>query len=573
MPKSDEGPEQSQRTLVLLARIDPGDAYLIRRALHEDGAGAYRVREVAELYDLRSHIQCLSADVLVLDYPTHRADGIAALKEVRAAFPELPIVAMTRFGDDAAAALALDEGAQDHCVKGRVDAKPILRSIQYVIERRRVEALTRRMRRSDHLASVGQLAAGVAHEINNPIAFLLANLNMMKERLGKLESVFGSINTIGGSWFCPEDREVINTLIADHGVADLLGEISEMLDDNLVGMERIRGITRSLQGFSRIDQEKADWIKFNDVVRSACNMAFNEIRHRAVLVKDLGDVPRIVADRDKLARAVLNVLLNAAHSIEPGAAESNRITVRTRHENGMIELTVEDTGCGISGADQDRVFEPFFTTKSREVGTGLGLSQCAEAMRAHRGKIRLQSEAGEGTCFFLTLPEDTGLEPEPAVEAERPIAESSARARILLIDDDVMVRRSYRRVLAPHHDVVEATGGKHALGILMRDREFDVLLCDLIMPDCDGTMLYETLGKMAPHLRARMVFMSGGAFTASAKSFVARTHVAVLEKPLSCEDLLGAVAQATVSQGPESGIRELAGATAQPPALRAARST
>lgn len=557
---------QSEEIVVLLARIDPGDAYLIRRALHEDGAGAYRVRDVAELADLEAKIHQQHADVLVLDVSAEQGDGMAVMKELRAAFPELPIVALTPFGDDAAAAVAMDEGAQDHCIKGRVDPKPILRSIQYAVERKRFDALSRRVHRSDHLASVGQLAAGVAHEINNPISFLLANLNMMKERLGKLDDVFTAINTIASSWFCAEDREVISTLIADHDVPTVIRESRDMLEDNLVGMERIREITRSLQGFSRIDRDTAAWVKFNDIVRSACNMAFTEIRHRAELVKDLGDLPAIVADRDKLSRAVLNVLLNAAHSIDPGAAGSNRITVQTRHVNGRIVLTVEDTGCGIASGDQEHVFEPFFTTKSREIGTGLGLSQCAEAMRAHRGTVRLKSELGKGTSFFLTLPEDTGLHPDPVVQKESAAVASTSRARVLLIDDDEMVRRSYRRVLEKHHEVVEATGGKHALGILVRDREFDILLCDLMMPDCDGTMLYETLGKMAPPLRDRMVFISGGAFTARAKGFVSRTGVSVMQKPIDCQELLRAVEEMTTPQGPDSGIRELADGTASPSA-------
>ena len=140
---------------------------------------------------------------------------------------------------------------------------------------------------------------------------------------------------------------------------------------------------------------------------------------------------------------------------------------------------------------------------------------------------------------------------------------------MLLIDDDEMVRRSYRRVLEQHHEVIEATGGKHALGILVRDREFDILLCDLMMPDCDGTMLYETLGKMAPRLRDRMVFISGGAFTARAKGFVTRTGVSVLQKPIDCQELLGAVEQMATAPCPDSGIRELTEGAA-PAALPAA---
>lgn len=395
-----------------------------------------------------------------------------------------------------------------------------LASLRDVTDLRRSQELERRLLHADRLASIGQLAAGVAHEINNPSAFIHSNLELLAER----------IETLRGAH--PE-------------LADLLEEMAVMLADSLAGAKRISAIVGDLSSFSRIERDEVDAVDVNDVIEVACSIAHNEIRHRARLVKKLGNVPTIAADRPKLIQVVINLLVNAAHAIEGGHAEQHSITVSTFVRDACVVIAVEDTGCGIPAHQLRRIFEPFFTTKEREVGTGLGLSISAETIRRHRGELEVTSVVGQGTRFEVILPEHTGLSsaaPQaPSAELSREVRDAGRRARVLLIDDEALIRRAVRRILEPAHSVVEAPTGQDALDVLARSEPFDVIICDLMMPELDGPTFYERVGALHPALLDRLVFLTGGAFTPRAKEFLSSTHPLVLEKPISKSELLRVV--------------------------------
>ena len=393
-----------------------------------------------------------------------------------------------------------------------------LASLRDITDLRRAQELERRLLHADRLASIGQLAAGVAHEINNPSSFIQTNLELLTARLEQIGEQYPDL-------------------------AATLREMRDMLTDSLSGAQRISSIVRDLSAFSRIERDDVDQVDLNEIVEIACNIAANEIRHRALLVKQLGEVPTVSGDRPKLIQVLVNLLVNAAHAIESGKAEENAVTVSTFVRDECVVIAVEDTGSGIPDHILRRIFEPFFTTKEREVGTGLGLSISAETVRRHRGELEVKSELGKGTRFEMILPEDTGLTSVPPSELPQPAPAPRRRARILLIDDEAMLRRAVRRMLEPIHTVVEAPTGREALTLLAGDDTFDVIICDLMMPELDGPSFYERIGALHPALLDRVVFLTGGAFTPRAKAFVATARPRVLEKPIATEELRSVIRQ------------------------------
>ncbi|MCG8417312.1 MAG: ATP-binding protein [Proteobacteria bacterium] len=262
-------------------------------------------------------------------------------------------------------------------------------------------------------------------------------------------------------------------------------------------------------------------------------MVENTIRHKAILDRDLGEIPRFAGDRNKLTQTVVNLLVNAAQAIEDGDIGDNKVKVTTRCDGDGLLLTVEDTGSGIPEVIRKQIFEPFFTTKSRDQGTGLGLALCADIVRKHKGAISVDSELGRGTCFTLRIPLETGLRPKRRGATTSGEELLPGSARILIIDDEREVRNMYQRMLNADHEVVLASGGEEGLAILRRDREFDVVLCDLMMPGVDGLMFYREVAQRWPDIADSIIFITGGAFTARMSDFVANIGNRVLEKPIS----------------------------------------
>jgi len=372
---------------------------------------------------------------------------------------------------------------------------------------------------SDRLASIGQLAAGVAHEVNNPATFVIANLHFLKETL--------------------EELPAANLGSDDYQAA--LKDIGELVDENLKGMERIVKIVRNLRVFSRIDNDDLEPVNLNEVLNSVCDMTATETRHRASLIREFADLPTIVGDQSKLVQVFTNLLVNASQAIEPGHADKNQIRVSSFLSDDKVHVVIRDTGCGMPQEVQRRIFEPFFTTKPRDTGTGLGLPLSAEIIRQHGGEIVVRSEPGVGSTFTVSLAIDGGrpLPERPKLVSTRP--PSFARRRLLLIDDEPPVLLALKRMLKSTHDVVTAEGGDRGIEILRDDQRFDVLLFDLMMPVVDGIAVYRFLEKEAPHLVSKVIFLSGGAFSAEAKAFIAADDVTCIEKPVDQHTLLAAI--------------------------------
>ncbi|SEL00068.1 PAS domain S-box-containing protein [Stigmatella aurantiaca] len=383
------------------------------------------------------------------------------------------------------------------------------------------EEMRTRLALADRMASVGTLAAGVAHEINNPLAYVIANLDFTLQE----------VNTAG---------------------APPVTELCEALQEAREGAERMRLIVRDLKMFSRPDDERLERVELCHAIDSAATMAWNEIRHRARLVKDYQPVPPLYANEARLGQVFLNLLVNAAHAIPEGAADRNEIHVSTRLDAaGRIVAEVRDTGSGIPAEIRSRILEPFFTTKPTGVGTGLGLSICHGIVSSLHGELQFESEVGRGSVFRVVLPVPAPVETEDA--PLEPTPQAPRRSHILVVDDEPLVLSALKRTLLEEHDVTVFSRARAALEWLEQGLPWDLILCDLMMPEMTGMDFHEELSRRMPERAGQVVFVTGGAFTAKARDFLGRVPNPRTEKPFEARALRELVNARLSLSGPGSG--------------------
>ena len=267
------------------------------------------------------------------------------------------------------------------------------------------------------------------------------------------------------------------------------------------------------------------------VIESSLQMASTEIRHRARLVKDYRSTPPAYGNEARLGQVFLNLIVNAAQAIAEGNAEKNeiRILTYTSDDSGAV-VEVLDTGAGIATEDLPRVFEPFFTTKEIGMGTGLGLSICQRIVHEMGGNIIVESEVGKGTRFRVLLPPSPTDALVPEVPEAGPV-EPVRRGRILVVDDEPMVVNAVLRSLGNVHEVKAVLTAREALRRIEDGERYDVIVCDLMMPQMTGMELHAVLSKLAPDQAERMIFMTGGAFTPRARTFLDSISNQRVEKP------------------------------------------
>jgi PAS domain S-box-containing protein len=373
-------------------------------------------------------------------------------------------------------------------------------------ERKRME---QRLMLADRMVSVGTLAAGIAHEINNPLAYVIANLSFIQEEVEELGPTLSAAKAKG------------------------LRELIAQAED---GAERVRVIIRDLKSFSRVDSTDDGPVEIQRVLDSAINMAWNEIRHRAQLQKRCADVPPVRGNEARMGQVFLNLLVNAAQAIPVGHAADNQITLTVQQRGEQVMVEIADTGAGIAADILPRIFDPFFTTKPVGVGTGLGLSICHNIIAACGGEISVESTEGKGSTFRVALPIAQSRSLRPRTAPSLPVQPQGRRLRILLVDDEPSVVRALQRALR-EHDLVVAFSGAEAVEVLDSGQQFDLIFCDLMMAQLSGMEVFDIVKRRFPELVERFIFMTGGAFTQQAKDFLSGVPNPVVEKPFDIRAL------------------------------------
>jgi signal transduction histidine kinase len=358
---------------------------------------------------------------------------------------------------------------------------------------------------AERLASLGTLAAGVAHEINNPLAALMGHLEML--------------------------------LRAGSGADD--GTRAENLQVMKEAAERIRDVARDLRVFARSESDTVGPVDVAEVLESSLRLAGHQLRHRARIVRRFRDVPPVLANASRLGQVFLNLLVNAGQAIEEGHVDRNAVTVAIEVcGDSRVAIDVTDTGPGIPASRLPRLFQPFSTTKAEGHGTGLGLAICHRIVTQFGGTITARSVEGQGATFRIELPVSTAPSaPAPApAPSTRPPAD---QLRVLIVDDDSMVRRALRELLDVGFGVEteEADSAADALSRIRGGARYDAILSDLMMPRMSGPEFFLALKEVAPEQSERLAFVTGGAFTASAAAFLEAYPQPVLEKPITIASL------------------------------------
>jgi signal transduction histidine kinase len=374
------------------------------------------------------------------------------------------------------------------------------------------QRLRERLALTDRLASIGTLATGVAHEINNPLSYILANLDY----------VAGELAALGGSSGPVAPRP------------ETLAELNTAVRDAQSGAERVQNIVQDMRKMARKDFGERSPIDVCAIARAAVEQARVGIGTRATLDLDLAPVPPAMASDSQLTQVIVNLVVNAADAIPPDAPAGRRqVRISTRATaRGLIEIAVSDTGSGIPIEVRDKIFDPFFTTKPVGVGTGLGLAICHGIVRNHGGTLTFESEVGIGTTMRVRLPASTIAIPSAAPDRSR---SQTSPGRILVVDDEPAVGSAVARLLKRNHTVVESCP-RRALERVVAGERFDLVLCDVRMPEMNGPELLSALRGRAPEQAHAFVFMTG-ALDERSEADLGRLGVPVLHKPFNRETL------------------------------------
>ncbi|MGH7437191.1 MAG: hybrid sensor histidine kinase/response regulator [Polyangiaceae bacterium] len=377
---------------------------------------------------------------------------------------------------------------------------------------------------ADRLSAVETLAAGLAHEINNPLTYTLINVESMLRRMRVLAAAPPS------------------AALADEMTAALPSFV-ESLDQTLHGLRRVRQVVRSVMTFSRGGIGASKPVDVRGLVESATQMALHEVVHRARLTRDLREVPPVMANDSALGHVFLGLIVNAAQAIPLGDARENEVRVSTRvDDDGQVVIEVSDTGAGIAPDVLPRIFDPFFTSKGTDKASGLGLSVAYGTVRRFGGDIKVSSVLGVGTTFRVVLPPVKGWRGRDAAPpGEAGVAE---RRRVIVVDDERMVGESVARTLRDVADVTVVTEAAAVVQMLADGQRWDSILCDLLMPEMSGIDLYRETLRIAPDAAPSIVFMTAGAFTPHAQAFLESVSNPWLEKPFDIGKLRSLIARA-----------------------------
>ena len=432
----------------------------------------------------------------------HLIDYIASIKDT----PPFEVFLMKKTGE----VFPVDLSIKTMPYQGRTICVTTLRDLSPQKE------AEEKIRISDRMASIGQLSAGIAHEINNPLTFVSLNLERAIQQINSYLKIKQS----------PE-----------------LEAILDIVQETNKATNKIKTIARDLKSFSHSSQtEIVQPVDLVEVMDSAARMAFFGIKSQATITKDYQAVPLAAANEGRLGQVFLNLIVNAAQAMPERDISQNKIhLVLKTNTDGKIVAEVQDTGLGMTEEVRQRLFTPFFTTKPIGEGTGLGLSLCQNIIKSFDGKIEVESTLNVGSIFRVILNkaevQKTQTVNKDTTSSNVITTKSTYRGKVFLVDDDLDLTETIDILLNADHDVVIANSGKKALEILEKNSDFDVVLMDMSLGDTTGIHIYETMQKIKPDLTSKFIFMTGGATNIKAQTFLKQIQNLVVEKPFEIDVL------------------------------------
>ena len=386
---------------ILIVDDEPEIRNMVQLFLEEDGYDSITAEDGEQGLEIFKKSQPL---IVITDIRMPRLLGTEVLKRIKESKPETEVIVITGHGEMKLAIQALQDDASDFIQKPfgyDVLSVAVKRAHDKIKVREALAQAQLQVLQTEKMASLGQLAAGIAHEVNNPVGFVSSNLGTLKRYSENIERFFNELK----SGFSQNGKFRDALLLLDDTVRKLkiefiLNDMNSVIDESLEGTSRVKRIVQDLKDFSHIDTKKLVSFDLNDGIESTLNILRNELKHKAELNKELGDIPHIICFPQQLNQVIMNLVMNGIQAIEGFGI----ITICTFEEDNGVSLQISDNGCGMPKEIVSRVFDPFFTTKDVGQGTGLGLHIVYGIVNRHGGSIKIDSSQGVGTTFTVNLP-------------------------------------------------------------------------------------------------------------------------------------------------------------------------
>jgi len=483
---------------ILLVEDNPGDARLIKETLSEAAADQFEFA-CAERLDLAlEHVAQHDFDVILLDLTLPDSSGLHTFERMHAQAPMVPTIVLTGLDVETLGTDAVQKGAQDYLIKGQVDTPLLVRSVRYAIERK---LLQNQLLQSNRLESVGKLAAGVAHEINNPLAVVMGFSQLLLDQ------------------DLPSSAEEDVRRIYEHA-------------------QRASKVMENLLAFARKHTPERHQIDITAALANAVALKAHgfSVSNVEVILDPSPDIPHTMADEYQLQQVFLNIIANAGEAMVE-AYGGGVLRISAGQVDNKLRVSFADDGPGISPETLTKIFDPFFTTKEVGKGTGLGLSICYGIIREHDGKIWAESPPGEGTTMHVELPI---VSPDALLESttSNTPANQTLKQHILVVDDESGIRKLLHRGLSGAGHTVDLSSDGQEAWDMMQENSYDCIIADLKMPGMSGQQLYKLVRDSEPDLAGKIVFVTGDTASSEAREFLEATGNLVLSKPFDLVELV-----------------------------------
>lgn len=397
---------------ILIVEDDPVSQKLLEKIVRREGYDTILANDGNDAWEI---VKKETFEMVITDWMMPEMDGLKLCRKIRQAnLPRYVYIILLTARDQAEDAVAaLDAGADDYIRKpfnpDELKARILAGKRIVELEDNQKKANTQ-LFQSEKMASIGQLAAGVAHEINNPTGFVSSNLktltdyqndlNNLIKHYRKLVKDLKETNRENLSSAIGKQIEQIASLEDEADIDFILEDIMDLISDCKEGTDRIKKIILDLKDFAHPGEDKIQSADINDGIETTLNVVWNELKYKATVNKELGSLPMVECYPQQLNQVFMNIFVNAAQAIE----KQGEISISTRADNGFVEIKIEDTGSGIDKKNLTKIFDPFFTTKDVGKGTGLGLNVAYNIIKKHKGTIDVKSQVGKGTVFKIRMP-------------------------------------------------------------------------------------------------------------------------------------------------------------------------